>query len=244
MSKVFIPQFAPPSPDPHSGFVSENREKAAPALSLQWPQIQSAAEEAARARFLKEQEETILKRAREKALAVEREAYEKGFAQGERDGIRLSEKTIEGLLESLRGVIADLNQQCRELGEEIERGMIRLVFTVLRKILHREDLIPESAVKESLNAAFHRIVDPRKVTVRVNPKDHQFILSCPGDLPWKEEAGGVRVVPDDSIARGGCVLETPFGEVDATLDGQLDQILSLVEDRLNPTGAPTPRPEP
>jgi flagellar biosynthesis/type III secretory pathway protein FliH len=38
----------------------------------------------------------------------------------------------------------------------------------------------------------------------------------------------VKLVEDHSITRGGCLFEAPFGETDATIEGQFDEIVSRI----------------
>ena len=49
--------------------------------------------------------EDILREAQEKASALEREAYEKGFAQGEKDGVELGQRKALKLLENIENLL-------------------------------------------------------------------------------------------------------------------------------------------
>ena len=166
---------------------------------------------------------------------MEKEAYEKGFAQGEKDGLELAGKRMETVLDSFGRILGELNRLGRELEEKNEKAMVRLVFALTRKIARHELALPEGTVRETLRAAFRHVIEARHVTVHLNPKDHQYLLSRPADLPWQGGGGasGVQLVPDPSITRGGCSLETSFGEIDATVEAQLDQILSAVASKLD-----------
>jgi len=191
---------------------------------------------------MKEREEKALRQAREKALLVEKEAYEKGFAQGEKDGLELAQKKSERLLESFGQILEKMSGLHADLYRQYETEMVRIVFAITRKILRHDLPLPEAVVKENMEAAFRQVMEPREVVLRLNPKDHQYILSHPGDFPWARSEGGenIKIVPDPSITRGGCFLETAFGEVDGTLEGQLDQIKSLMGSKVDP---PDPLPE-
>jgi len=100
--------------------------------------------------------------------------------------------------------------------------------------------LPEGVIKGTLRAAFQYVIEPRKIAIHLNPKDHQYLLSHPDDLPWgrNEEAKGIKILPDSSITRGGCFLETSFGVIDATLESQLDQILSGMESKVDLPNVP------
>ncbi len=229
MSKVFIPQFAPPG-ETSREFVTSGSppgQDRKTVLPLEWPHLQS------RDQAMKE--EKVLKQAKERALLVEKEAYEKGFAQGEKDGLELGQKRFETVLDSFGKILEGMGRLHRDLYEEHEREMVQLIFALARKILRHDLPLPEGVIRETLRAAFQYVVEPRKISIHLNPKDHQDLLSRPDDLPWgrNEEAKGMKILPDSSITRGGCFLETSFGEIDATLESQLDQILSMIESKVD-----------
>jgi len=58
-------------------------------MPVDWPCLQNSRENQQWSQGIKEKEERILKQVREKALEIEKEAYEKGFVQGEKDGAEL-----------------------------------------------------------------------------------------------------------------------------------------------------------
>ncbi len=233
MSRVFLPQFPsskePPqefSPPPfHPGGGSSS------AFQVQWPPLLSRENAQRVDQAAKEMEERILKQARERALQIEREAYEKGFAQGEKDGLELGQKKLEVILDSFRKILEEMAGLRLYLFRKHEEEMVRLVFALTRKILRQDLPLPEGWVRETLVAAFQQVLDPRKVVLHLNPKDHQYLLAQPEGLPFRQEGkdeGEVRVLSDPSITRGGCYLETPFDEIDATLESQIEVLFSSV----------------
>ena len=251
MSKVFIPQFSSPA-EPSPEFVTSKPSSGhdrQTLFSLEWSSLQTLED----SRVMKEKEEKALKRAKEralsiekeakeKALLIEKEAYEKGFAQGEKDGLELGQKKSETVLDSFRQILLELERLHRDLYKEHEKEMVRLILAITRKILRHDLPLPEEVIKETLRAAFQHVIEPRKTAVHLNPRDHQYLLSHPDDLPCgqNEEAKGIRIIPDPSITRGGCFLETSFGDIDATLESQLDQIISMMESKID---LPNPLPE-
>jgi flagellar assembly protein FliH len=239
LSKVFIPQFSPPT-EPSREFVTKgppSGQDPKTMFPLEWPHLQSPENN----RVMKEKEEKVLKQARDKGLLIEKEAYEKGFAQGEKDGLELAQKRFEPVLDSFRQILEGMDRLHRDLYKDHEREMVQLIFAITRKILRHDLPLPEAVIKETLRAAFQYVIEPRKIAIHLNPKDHQYLLSHPDDLPWGQNAemSGTKIVPDPSITRGGCFLETSFGDIDATLESQLDQIISMMGSKVD---LPNPLP--
>lgn len=244
MSKIFIPQFSP-DPDPSREFVNRGPsqgEGSAPPSSLEWPTFQFRENDLGWNRERKEKEEQVLKQAREKGLLIEKEAYEKGFSQGEKDGLELAQKRFEPILESFGQILKKMERLHLELYGECEKEMVGIVSAITRKILRHDWPLPEEVVKENLRAAFQYVIEPMKITVHLNPQDHQYLLAHPLGLPWSGSEGrdSIKIVADPSVTRGGCFLETSFGEIDARLESQLEHICSLMGSKID---QPTPLPD-
>lgn len=241
MSKVFIPQFSY-SEEPSKEFVSQGPspgQERQGIFPLEWPHLQSREGDLKWNQAMQEKEEKILKQAREKGLRLEKEAYENGFAQGEKDGLELGQKKFETLLDSFRQILEEMSRLHRDLYREHEREIVQIIFSISRKILHHHLPLPEAVIQETLRTAFRYVMDPRKIVVHLNPRDHQYLRSHPDVPPWAKAEGtdGTKIVPDPSITRGGCFLETSFGDIDATLESQLDQILSRVASAVDLPGS-------
>ena len=178
---------------------------------------------------LKEIEAKIFQQAKEKILMLEKEGYEKGFAQGEKNGLELGQKRIETMIGQLHNVLKDIEHQRIDLYNQYVREMVQLVLSIAKKVLHREVNIQEDTIAFTLQEAFKYVLDQKKVRVLLNPVDYQFLLSHRERLPFaEEEIRGIQLVADPAITRGSSSLETSFGNIDATLENQFDQIASLI----------------
>jgi flagellar biosynthesis/type III secretory pathway protein FliH len=167
--------------------------------------------------------ERMLEEARLKVSEIEREAFEKGFAEGQRAGSELGEKTAEGLIKQYAASLEALNRLRTELFATSEREVIRLSLEIARKIIKREVAIDEELIHALVKVALDRVADQALITVRVNPKDHHAM-----ERHRTAEAGSlsesVKLVEDPLIARGGCIIETESGTIDARIEEQLREI--------------------
>ncbi len=231
MSKVFIPQFSSPGKTPLEFGAQGVGPEAGQSqfMPVDWPCLQNSRENQQWSQGIKEKEERILKQVREKALEIEKEAYEKGFVQGEKDGAELGRKRWETVFDSFRQLASELGRLHQDLYRRYEREMVLLVFALAKKVLHMDLPLREETIQETLRAAFQYVVDPRKVTIHLHPKDRQHLMAHPEGLAWGPKGGEghkIQFLADPTVTRGGCFLETSFGEIDATLETQLDEILS------------------
>lgn len=178
---------------------------------------------------LKELEAKVLKEVREKSLLIEKEAYEKGFEQGEKDGRELGLKRLEVVIHQLKKVLLEIERQKEGFRQAYENEMLRLMLCIGKRIFRQELIFREEVILAVLREAFQYVTDRGKVLVRLNPVDYQYLLAHPGQVPFStEERDGVKMIEDPSITRGGCLLETSFGEVDATFESQFDEMIALI----------------
>jgi flagellar biosynthesis/type III secretory pathway protein FliH len=59
------------------------------------------------------------------------------------------------------------------------------------------------------------------VTVRLNPADHQSVSAALADAPTSEQ---VTLTADARVPRGGCKVESEYGDIDAGVDAQIQEI--------------------
>jgi len=156
---------------------------------------------------------------------IEKEAYEKGFSEGQKAGSEVGEKMGEALLKQYSASLDALNGLRKELFETSEREVIRLSLEIARKIIKREVAIDEELILALVRVALERVADQALITVRVNPKDHSAIerhRAATAGIGGLSES--IRLVEDPLIARGGCVIETESGTIDARIEEQLREI--------------------
>ena len=215
-----------------------------PAYKMVWHSLGRKEYSSAYLEQLKDVEGKVLKQAKEKALHIEQEAYEKGFAQGGKDGMELGQKRIEMIVQKMGNVLQQIEDQRESLYRTYEREMLQLVLSISKKILHHECQVNEEVITATLREVSKHIVDQRKIVIRLNPADAQFLQSHPDKaIPVKKGRQGVELLKDPSITRGGCVVETAFGGIDATMETQFDQIVSLLWEQFNESGQPSSREE-
>ena len=169
--------------------------------------------------------ELMLRQARMKAAEIEKEAYEKGFSEGERAGRETGEKMVEAVLKQYTQTLEELKGLRRSLLTGSEREVVRLSLEVAKKVVKREVCVDEELILALVRVALSRLADQSVMTVRVHPKDCQSILhfrESPGHRDsWHD---GIKLVEDPLITRGGCLIETDSGVIDARVEEQFREI--------------------
>ncbi len=157
--------------------------------------------------------------------AVEREAYERGFAAGERAGFEFGKQKAEVLFNGIAGLLEALSTLKETLHKPCEDEMVELCVAISRKVLQRELELKREGIVDCVRIALKSVVAGGEITIKVNPKDHDILLQHKGELArYGDGVKGVKVESDESVSRGGCLVSTNFGEIDATIDSVMAEI--------------------
>lgn len=153
--------------------------------------------------------------------ALERDAFAKGYAQGERAGVEAGAKRAEAMLRRVAQTLEDLGLLRRAIIKDTERQMVQLSLALARRIVGREISLDPTLVAAMAHVALERLGESTPATIKLHPDDYATITAQRGER-W--EGGQVAIVPDASIVRGGCVVESAFGTVDGSLEAQFDEM--------------------
>ena len=172
----------------------------------------------------KETENDLLGK-RENIASIEQEAYEEGFVQGEKDGFELGEKKALKVIESIENLFNEITDLKNDILKQYEKEILELIFAVAEKIVHHEVKLDDTVVKNAIFDALELAVEKSKVVFNVNPDDYDYVEKLRPELfNQNKELKSIVVSSNPSVTRGGCFLETPYGNIDATIESMLEKI--------------------
>jgi type III secretion system HrpE/YscL family protein len=163
-----------------------------------------------RAREILAQAEKEAAALRAAALADAQEARRRGLAEGHEEGLARATE-----------VLARAHAERDALLSGVDREVVDLALGAARKILGRE-VSERAAAVEIVAQALAAVRRARQVRVRVSPEDALVLRAAEPILTARLAQGaGFELLEDPGIARGGCIVETESGQVDARLESQL-----------------------
>lgn len=158
---------------------------------------------------------------------------EKAYAKGRREGL---DEADERLATATQGLIAALEEVSRlreALANNSKQDMLRLVMAVSEQIIRREVAADPAVVQGIIENALKSSVRADQYRVRVNPEDLEKVTEKkPLFLASISGLKNLSIEGDQSISPGGCRVESELGEVDATLETQLDSIQQALDDAI------------
>jgi len=118
----------------------------------------------------------------------------------------------------------------KEILQQYERQILELIFSIAKKIIHHQIGSDEKAIEDTVLKALHLAFEKSKIALRVNPEDFDYVERLRPEFFAKfKELKSIVVTSDPSITRGGCFLETPYGDVDARIETELEMIYQCLE---------------
>jgi flagellar assembly protein FliH len=154
---------------------------------------------------------------------VEREAFTKGYAQGERSGEEAATVRAEAVLWRLTQTLEELGALREQMIHKTERQVVQLALAIAARIVHREVAVDQELLVAMARVALDRLGDRASATIRLNPKD--FAAAGVDRLVGKS---AVEIVADESVNRGGCRVESDFGLIDVAVAAQLAEITTAL----------------
>lgn len=165
-----------------------------------------------------------------------------GFEQGEKAGAEAARQSLVHGLNSCGAMLKEIEGLRRKAAAELEAELVQLALAVARKIVQREiDLAPET-VAGIVRQALGRVEHAARIRIRLNPDDLTLLTEIsPPLMAGRPEAGRVVLEADEGVTRGGCLIETDSGEVDARIERQfqvVEEAFRVEFERLFKTGSP------
>ena len=193
----------------------------------------------------KQQSQQIMQRAEQEAARLVDSATDRGFAEGKDQG--LAQGREEGRKAGRAEAIAEVTPQLKDLQvsftaafeqwEGDRNGMLlaaredvlRLALAVAEKVTYRIIQTDSTVIGDQLAEALALLVAPRAVTVAVAPQDRALVEAMLPELIDKINTCTHAAIRDDpSVTRGGCVISTGAGRIDATIERQIQRIVDTL----------------
>ena len=160
-------------------------------------------------------------------------ARAEGYAAGHQDGAAQAAAVIAETQVALQGAAQALVAEREALADSTERAAVELALQLAGKVVNAAVAADPELVVEAVRGALRLLVDRERFTVLVNPADLEIVRE--GLVGVIAELGGVEhfeVQGERRVARGGAVVRTAEGEVDASLDAKLQRAREVLEDEL------------
>ena len=173
----------------------------------------------------------------EELESIRQEAWNEGFATGEKEGFHSTtlkvrqeaEVALSAKLASLESLMKHLFEPIAEQDTQIEKGLVVLVQHITRQVIQRELAMDSSQIEHVMREALKLLpLGVDNVRLYVNPQDFAQVKA----LRERHEETW-RIVEDEALLPGGCRVETEHSRIDATVETRLAQAGAQLLDQLH-----------
>ena len=178
---------------------------------------------------------TAEERLRAIAAETRRRAHEEGLAEGLAEARALIAPAFEAVAEAERLIRAREEDFLRAA----ERSAVELALAIAEKIVGAAVSARPETVLEVVGGALLRTATRHRLVIEVNPEDLELVSESAEGLAAR--LGGVQrldVVAERRVERGGCIVRTEEGEIDARIGSQLERLAELLTEAGRRSDAP------
>ncbi len=175
----------------------------------------------------------VLSRARAEADAIREQAklegHQEGLQQGREEALAAGQPAAAALREAAVALAAEADR----IAAELERGAVELGLRIAEQALGAAVAVEPERVLDVVRGALRRLVERERVLLLVHPDDLDLVRD--GIAGLVGELGGIEhceVQAERRVARGGAIVQTREGEVDAALATKLERAREAIEHEL------------
>jgi flagellar assembly protein FliH len=179
----------------------------------------------------KQEAEQIIAEAQTQRDKLQLEAKSQGFEQGHSEGYEKGAAEVNRLIERMHKILEAVMQRREEILKDTESQIVELVILMARKVIKILSENQKNVVMANVVAALKKVRTRGAVSLRVNLEDVKLTTANISEfIKHIENVEGITVLEDSSVEKGGCIVETDFGAIDARISSQLTELENKILD--------------
>lgn len=157
--------------------------------------------------------------------AMKEEAYIQGKQEGKQEGKKEAEKKFNQTTQALAKALEEISSLRWSILNNSKYDSVRLIMIIVSQVIKVEVAEKENIILQAVERALQAAVQSEEYRIKINPEDwavitankHLFVASMSG-------LKNIIFESDDQVGRGGCIVESDKGMVDARIETQLEKI--------------------
>jgi flagellar assembly protein FliH len=138
--------------------------------------------------------------------------------------VQQAKDELANALTALTEAVEEAQELREQILHEAEEQLVDLAVEISRKVLMQEIRAGRYEIEPIVKEALKRVPPRRRVVVHLHPDDWAQCDMVPEDGEEDPGEGRLRFSADPGVRRGECVLETPEGTIDSSIDTHLEDI--------------------
>ncbi len=169
----------------------------------------------------------LSKEVQEKAYS---EAYALGLEEGRAKAYEEEKNRVEVEMGNVKQLIEEIKLAKNTIFKDNEKQIVNLCFYMAKRLLMKEVEAHPDYIKTLIKKSLEMAQSDEEVTIRVSAEDKvwidQNIETIFKDLNLDPST---RIEKDSGVGRGGVIIETNHGVIDATVEQRLEKLATVVK---------------
>ncbi len=171
----------------------------------------------------------IIANANKVAESVRAQAHEEGQQRAWETAQSLANRQLSQQLDTLMPALGQAIEKIHELRAEFlghwQRRIVALSVAIAQRIMRRELTEPARLTEKLIHETLEMAAGSAPIHLHLNPQDHETLKDhLPRMFQQLGSLAPSHVVPDPSVSPAGCIVKTEFGQIDQTVEAQLQRI--------------------
>jgi len=169
--------------------------------------------------------EKMLEEANASREEIVSSARQEGFSAGHKEGYKEGSAEVQRLIDRLHLMIEKIMDKRVQILSETEQQIVDLVLLMTRKVVKVISENQRNVVMSNIVHALRKVKGRGDVLVRVNMAELALTTEHTKEfLAAVENVKNITIVEDSAVDKGGCIIETDFGSIDARISSQLGEL--------------------
>lgn len=166
------------------------------------------------------------------------EATAQGFEHGKQHGYQKAEADFAEKRLEMEGLIREAYSEKAKIVQEAETFLLSLSVRIAERVIKEELKQHEEQLLNIVKQALKHIEEAEDIIMQVSLDDYPVLVPFLEELKTYVRADcELKMIPVANVEPGGCMLHTPSGSYDVTIDSQLEEIkkhlLAYCEEKTN-----------
>lgn len=184
-----------------------------------------------------ENEEAVELRALEKLKEVQetsyQEAYSLGLQEGKKDAFDTISSEINENLKTLEETIKAIGYMKSELVKQNEAHLIKLMIHMASRLAKKEIEVDQNCLLEIMRSSIEAAQIEEDIVIHVAPSQLDFLERIKVETNREYEfMKNVKLVPNETVRSGGCIIETNYGTIDARFEERVEKFWQVMSQNL------------
>jgi len=150
-------------------------------------------------------------------LEAEKRGYQEGLDKGNVEA--------DAIVDQANDYKSETETQREAAITRLEPELVELIIRIVKKLISDTAKVNPQVVLHLIRQGLKQTSFTGDITLRVSKEDYDNAVSHKEDLLKSVEGGAkLKIMKDVALSAGDCLIETPFGIIDSSLDMQFEEV--------------------